>query len=159
MRAGTSVAGKRDRWIPGCFILFFVCLAALEVWFVTLANRSFTGLVTDNAHTVGLAQREAEQRLGWTAAVAFEQGEDLDGRLTLRVRDADGRALVADAVRATAERMSRFPQIQTVRFDRQPGGEYVANLAVPLAGRWFIRIRIERDGQSIRTIEAIDVRP
>lgn len=165
MKERPSVTRMKDRWIPGCFILFFVCLVALEVWFVTLANRSFTGVVTDDAYAIGLnynevlAQREAERRLGWTTAIAFEQGGDLDGRLTLSVRDADGQALVADEVRATAERMSRFPQIQTVRFERQSDGEYRADLAVPLAGRWFIRARIERGGQAIQVIEEVDVRP
>ncbi len=165
MGEGTSVVGRKDRWIPGCFILFFVALALLEVWFVTLANRSFTGVVTDDAYAAGpnhsavLVQREANQHLGWVTTVAFEPGEDLNGRLTLGVRDSDGQVLIADEVRATAERMTRFPQIQTVRFDRRPGGAYVADLAVPLAGRWFIRIRIERDGQAINVIEAVDIRP
>lgn len=165
MTARSSVTVRKDLWIPGCFILFFICLAALEVWFVTLANRSFTGVVTDDAYAVGLnynealARREAERRLGWTTAIHFAQGADLGGKLTLSVRDADGQALVADEVRATAERMSRFPQIQTVAFERQATGEYLANLPVPLAGRWFVRVRIDRGGQTIHVIEAVDVRP
>ncbi len=165
MTERTSVAGRRDLWIPGCFILFFIFLFGLLAWFVTLANRSFTGVVTDNAYAIGLnynevlARREAEQRLGWKTALSFEQGEKLGGRLTLRVRDADGQLLIADEVRATAERMSRFPQIQTVRYDRQPDGDYVADLSVPLAGRWFIRVRVERGGQAIHVIEEVDVRP
>jgi nitrogen fixation protein FixH len=165
MSKGTAVGTRKDLWIPGCFIAFFVCLAALEIWFVTLANRSFTGLVTDEAYTIGvnynevLAQREAERQLGWKTSFTFAQGDGLDGRLTLSVRDAEGTALVADELRATAERMSRFPQIQTVTFERQAGGDYVADLEVPLAGRWFVRARIERGGQSIHAIEEVDIRP
>ncbi len=58
---------RKDLWIPACFILFFVALAGLEAWFVLLANRTFSGEVTDNAYAVGLnynqvlAQREAER--------------------------------------------------------------------------------------------------
>ena len=165
MSKGTAVGTRKDLWIPGCFIAFFVCLAALEIWFVTLANRSFTGLVTDEAYTIGvnynevLAQREAERQLGWATSFVFVQGDGLDGRLTLSIRDADGTVLLADEIRATAERMSRFPQIQTVNFERQTGGDYVADLEVPLAGRWFVRARIERGGQSIHAIEEVDIRP
>jgi hypothetical protein len=35
----------------------------------------------------------------------------------------------------------------------------VADLEVPLAGRWFVRARIERGGQSIHAIEEVDIRP
>jgi nitrogen fixation protein FixH len=165
MSESTAVARRKDLWIPGCFILFFVCLAALEVWFMTLAHRSFTGVVTDDAYSIGLneeelaAQREAARRLGWTAAMAFEQGPGLGGRLTLQLRDAAGQALNADEVRATAERMTRFPQIQAVRFVRQPGGEYLADFSVPLAGRWFVRVRLARGGQSLQVIDEVHVRP
>lgn len=156
---------RRDLWIPGCFIAFFVCLAALEIWFVTLANRTFTGLVTDDAYSIGvnynavLAQREAERQLGWTASFAFEQGDGLDGKVTLVLSDRSGQPLVADELRATAERMSRFPQIQTVTFTREREGEYTAPIEVPLAGRWFVRVRIEREGQVMHAIEEVDVRP
>ncbi len=165
MTDAVSAEGRKDRWIPACFVLFFVGLAALEIWFVTLSTRSFTGVVTDDAYNIGLnynavlAQQEAERRLGWTTALAFEQGEGLKGRLTLRVHDANGQPLVADELRATAERMSRFPQIQPVQFKRQAGGEYVADLDVPLAGRWFVRIRLGRGSDTIHLIEEVHVRP
>lgn len=161
-----SPAGERKHlWIPGCFILFFVCLAGLEIWFVTIANRSFTGVVTDDAYAIGLnynevlKRREAERELGWTVTVTFAQGADLGGKLVLRVRDANGQPLVVDELRATAERMSRFPQIQTVSFEPGNAGEYLANLDVPLAGRWFVRARVERGGHAIHVIEEVDVRP
>ena len=76
-----------------CFVLFFVALAGLEAWFVLLANRTFSGVVTDNAYTVGLkyddvlAQREAERKLGWSTDLSFVQQGGLAGRLTLVVTD------------------------------------------------------------------------
>ena len=160
-----SESPRKDLWIPGCFIAFFVCLAALEIWFVTLANKSFTGVVTDDAYSTGLnynamlAQREAERQLGWSASFTFAQGEGLDGQLTLSLRDGEGQHLRASELRATAERMSRFPQIQAVTFSPQAEGEYGARIEVPLAGRWFIRVRIERDGQVMHVIEEVNVRP
>ena len=42
---------------------------------------------------------------------------------------------------------------------RRADGIYEANLAVPLAGRWFIRARITRNGESIHVIDEVDVRP
>lgn len=156
---------RKDLWIPACFILFFVALAGLEAWFVLLANRTFSGEVTDNAYAVGLnynqvlAQREAERKLGWSTKLTFDQQGELAGRLTLAVTDRDGAPLDGPNVRATAERMTRFPQIQTVDFLRQETGVYVADLKVPLAGRWFVRIKVERDGRSVHAIQEVDVLP
>jgi len=156
---------RKDLWIPACFVLFFVGLAGLEAWFVLLANRTFSGLVTDNAYSVGLkyddvlAQREAERKLGWSTDLNFVQQGGLVGRLTLAVTDRDGVPLDGPNVRATAERMTRFPQIQTVNFLRQEAGIYVADLKVPLAGRWFVRLKVEQGGRSVHAIKEVDVLP
>ncbi|WP_430513784.1 FixH family protein [Pannonibacter phragmitetus] len=165
MSESASAGDRRDHWIPACFILFFVFLTGLLTWFVVLANQSFTGVVTDNAYAVGLdyndvlAQREVEKRLGWAATLTFKQGNELGGDLAFIIRDRDGKQVVADEIRATAELMTRFPQIQPVEYVRRPDGVYEAKLSVPLAGRWFIRARVERDGQSIHVIDEVDVQP
>lgn len=165
MSGEASRTDRRDLWIPASFVIFFVFLTALLSWFVVIANRSFTGVVTEDAYAIGLnyndvlALRETEKRLGWTTSLSFRQGDSLGGVLTFSVRDRDGGPLVADEIRATAERMTRFPQIQTVEYARRTDGVYEANLAVPLAGRWFIRARITRNGESIHVIDEVDVRP
>lgn len=157
--------GNRDRWIPGCFIAFFVGLAALEVWFVTIANRTFTGVVTDNAYAVGLnydqvlARQEAERRLGWRTRFRFVQSGEREGRLTLNVSRPDGSSLSDASVRGTAERMTRFPQILAVEFAQQADGDYVADLKVPLAGRWFVKVKVEQADHSIHVIEEVNVLP
>lgn len=161
----TPDARRKDLWIPGCIVLFFVGLISLEVWFVSIANRTFSGLVTDNAYGVGLnyndvlARREAEKRLGWSADLTFRQHSALAGRLTLVVTDAGGTALNHAVVRGTAELMTRFPQIQPIDFVRQPAGDYQAELRVPLAGRWFVRIKVEQNGQAVHAIEEVDILP
>lgn len=166
MRRGEiATAPRKDLWIPACFVLFFVGLAGLEAWFVTLASRTFSGVVTDNAYAIGLnyndvlAQREAEKSLGWSSDLTFEQHSELAGRLTLAVRKTDGTPLTGAVVRATAERMSRFPQIQPVDFTRAPSGDFSAVLKVPLAGRWFIRLKVQEGGQSLHVIQEVDVLP
>lgn len=165
MSDGASCAARKDLWIPASFVLFFVFLTGLLSWFVVIANRSFTGVVTEDAYAIGLnynevlALRETEKRLGWATALSFKQGDGLGGLLTFSVRDRDGQPLVADEIRATAERMTRFPQILTVDYERRDDGVYEADLAVPLAGRWFIRARVTRNGESIHVIDEVDVRP
>lgn len=163
---GTGKARKRDRWIPAAFILFFVALAGLETWFVTIAHLTFSGIVTDNAYAIGLndeaekAARDVERQLGWSSELRFDQERSLAGRLTLAVRAADGSPLPGVTVHATAERMTRFPQILPVVFEESSAaGSYVASFTPPLAGRWFIRTTLSKDGKSIRRISHVTVDP
>ncbi|PWK74055.1 FixH family protein [Aminobacter sp. AP02] len=156
---------RKDLWIPAIFIGFFVFLAGVEAWFVTIAHTTFSGVVTDNAYSIGLAyddvlaQREAERRLGWSSSLQFDRGDGLSGRLTLVARDALGQPLAGLAVHATAERMTRFPQVLPVAFSEISPGRYAAPLAVPLAGRWFIRTKLEKDGAATLSINEVDIDP
>lgn len=158
--------GNWDHWIPRAFIVFFLGLAGLELWFVTLATRTFSGLVTDHAYATGLndtdmiAQRQIEADLGWTADLGFMQHEGrLQGDLTLSLRSRDGNPLIPDEIRATAEKMSRHPQIQAVDFTILSEGLAKAELRVPLAGRWFVRLRIGRGQEAVHLIREIDITP
>ena len=156
---------RKDLWIPAIFIGFFVFLAGVEAWFVTIAHTTFSGVVTDNAYSIGLAyddvlaQREAAKRLGWSSSLQFDRGEGLSGRLTLVAQDAQGKPLTDVTVHATTERMSRFPQILPVAFSEVSPGQYTAQLEVPLAGRWFIRTKLEKDGSAILSINEVDIDP
>lgn len=165
MTKADTGAGRRDHWIPRYFILFFLALIGLEIWFVTIATSTFSGLVTDDAYVTGLnyndtlEQRRLEQQLGWTADVQFVQQGTLQGQLIVKVLDAQGQPLAPDEIRATAERMSRHPQIQAVTFVVKPDGVATADLKVPLAGRWFVRLRIGRGSDAIHVINEIAIDP
>lgn len=156
---------RKDLWIPAIFVGFFVCLAAVEAWFVTIAHITFSGVVTDNAYSTGLAyddvlaRREAEQRLGWSSSLQFDRGNGLSGRLTLVAQEAQGRPLTGATLHATAERMTRFPQILPVVFSEISPGRYVAQLEVPLAGRWFIRTKLEKNDGALHGIKEVDIDP
>lgn len=156
---------RRDLWIPGLFIAFFVCLACLELWFVTIARTTFSGVVTDQAYDIGLnynqviAAREAEARLGWTFGFRFEPTGPLAGRVTLTLADKAGAPVAGAALQASSERMTRFPQMVPAFFREAAPGQYVADINVPLAGRWFVRAKATRDGDTSHVIKEIWVAP
>lgn len=154
-RAGTPPDTRRDRWIPAAFVLFFLALVGLETWFVLLANRSFSGLVTEAA-PAGVPAPSAPD---WDAAVAFAPTGPLAGRLTLALTDASGAPLDPEAIVATAERTTRFPQLVPLVLRPAGPGTYVADLVTPLAGPWAIRIRLAGEGVSGEHLAAIEVMP
>lgn len=158
MSRGSAAPGaRRDLWIPAGFVLFFVALAGLQLWFVLLANRTFTGLVTD--------PRPAAQAHGtpaatdWSARLSFAQTGALAGRLALALVGADGAPLAVDRLTATAERTTRFPQLLPIDFTPAGPGRYEAPLRLPLAGDWAIRLQVTRAGRTSERIETVEVAP
>lgn len=153
----TDAAPRRDLWIPACFVLFFVALAGLQLWFVLLANRSFTGLVTDPRTPA--ASHAPVHDPGWSSRLAFTPTGPLAGRLTLTLREAGGGALEPERLIATAERTTRFPQLLPVDFERRADGAYTADLKLPLAGDWAIRLTLVKGGERVERIEMVEVLP
>lgn len=164
-RTETPAAARRDLWIPALFIAFFIGLAGLETWFVTIARSTFSGVVTDHAYDVGLAynaviaSKEAETRVGWSSTFRFEQSEPLVGRVSLSLTTRDGKPVAGAIIHATAELMSRFPQVLPVAFSETEEGYYAADVHMPLAGRWFVRVKATRDGQTVHRIDEIGISP
>lgn len=151
---------KKDRWIPGLFIAFFVGLACLQIWFVALAQTTFSGMVTDYAQDTPLGREgETKNPGGWKHSIRLEDQDSLRGRLVLVVRNADERPLAGASVQASAERMSRFPQILPLRFQERESGVFEADLTVPLGGSWFVRLDVAAGGTTASWIEEVEVAP
>ncbi|MDD3445652.1 MAG: FixH family protein [Zavarzinia sp.] len=155
---------SRDGWIPWLFVGFFIGLAALEAGFISIAYRSFTGTVTDEPYAIGLdyneiiAAHEADERLGWKLESRFSIAGPLAGTLDFTLRDKNGLPVAAE-VTATAERMTRFPTIAPVDVTERAPGNYHADIALPVAGRWFLRLTIRRGDDHIQRIVDFELEP
>lgn len=156
-RTPAAPQDRRDLWIPAGFVLFFVALAGLQLWFVLLANRTFTGLVTD-PRPVGLAHGTAPAT-DWSARLTFTPTGPLAGTLEVRLTDSDGQPLAPDGLIATAERTTRFPQLVPVRLTPLGAGHFGADLKLPLAGPWAVRLALTQQGRITERIELVEVLP
>jgi nitrogen fixation protein FixH len=158
MTAPDAPAGPRDRWIPAAFILFFVGLAAIEAWFIVLAESSFSGLVTERP-ALATDAALAATGTGLRANVRFEQTDWLAGRLTISIADGHGARVPAEGLRITAERLTRFPQRLPVRVVESSAGLFTAEIRLPLAGPWTIRSAVSMNGETIEQFDSIEVTP
>lgn len=155
---------KNDRWIPWAFVGFFVILAVVQGSFVTLAIRTFPGLVTDRPYATGLSynqvlkEQAAEAALGWQVETVFAADGPLSGHLTLTIHDAQGRPLDV-AVEAQAERMTRFPQVVTLMPNADGPGHMTLPLHLPVAGRWFVRLTLRNGDHHLQRIVEVEVWP
>lgn len=155
---------KNDRWIPWAFVGFFVLLFVVQGSFVTLAIRTFPGLVTDRPYATGLSYNEvlkeqtAEAALGWQVETAFTADGPLSGNLTVTVRDAQGQPLDV-SIDAQAERMTRFPQVVTLTATAAGPGRMTLPMRLPVAGRWFVRLTLRQGDHRMQRIVEVEVWP
>lgn len=125
---------------------FFAVVVGLDVWFATLAYRTFPGQVSDTPYEDGvafnrrLAREAAQARLGWKAAAAADPG-----RVRVEMRDAAGAPLSGLAVTGRLERPATEAGRITLAFRQTGPGRYEA--AVPgAAGAWDLSFRAASDG-------------
>lgn len=130
---------------------FFALIVGLDVWFATLAYRTFPGQVSDTPYEDGvaynrrLAQEAAQASLGWQAAAAADPG-----RVRLELRDASGAPLSGLTVTGRLERPATEAGRITLAFREAGPGRYEA--AVPgAAGAWDLSFRAAAD--EVRDLE------
>lgn len=135
-------------------VVFFGAVIAVNVAFAVAAVRSFPGEDVRRSYLQGLAyndtlaDRRAQEALGWQAAAAFRTAEDGGAVLEVVLRTSDGAPLDGAEVNGDLRRAA------TARFDREfaltpiGGGRYAVDLGVLETGRWLLRARAAdaRDG-------------
>jgi nitrogen fixation protein FixH len=133
---------------------FFGIVIAVNLVMARYAVGTFGGTVVDNSYVASqkfngwLAAADKENRLGW--AVAANLNPDRHVVVTVA---KDAVALSDVTVTATAHHpLGKMPE-QALRFSPTPDGRYVSETALP-AGRWQIRLMVQRGDNQVRRIEA-----
>jgi nitrogen fixation protein FixH len=134
---------------------FFWIVIAVNIYMAKVAVGSFGGTVVDNSYVASqnynkwLAEADKEAKLGWT--VKAERG--MPGRVRLAIAD-NGAAGLNFTATATAEHpLGRAPERQ-LQFVSQGDGSYLSQETLP-AGRWLLRIEVQRAGDRYRTVADI----
>ena len=140
-RASEGAAPARGWTLTGWHVLavvvgFFAIVISLDVWFMTLAYRTFPGQVSDTPYEDGvafnrrIARQEAQARLGWTAAAAAGPG-----KARVEMRDASGAPLRGLALTGRLERPATEAGRTELRFTETAPGRYEAPVA-NASGAW-----------------------
>ena len=156
---------RKSLWIPWSFVGFFLVVVIVNGIMVSFALTTFNGLSTDGAFDRGLAynevlaEREAQEALGWRlAAEAEPMGQ---GVIDVRLQAVDGAGLpVTDARVAVAlTRPINDGDDFSVDLSHRGDGLYGALVPVPLYGRWDLRMDIARGGDHLRADMSTYVAP
>jgi nitrogen fixation protein FixH len=151
----------RDRLIPWYIVAFMAVVIAVNGVMVYFATSSYTGLQAEGHYSKGLAYNEviaaerAEQALGWTVRLEFDQTGAMQGRVSAEARDASGEPLDGAIVTAWLVRPTQAGHDLRLALAPETGGIYAAEVRLPLPGQWDIKTQIEHPSGTYRTVRRI----
>jgi nitrogen fixation protein FixH len=136
-----STIRPSDKYIPWLVVLFFLCFMTVDFFMVTMALRTHTGVITEDAYKKGLnynqtinAAREQEA-WGWSHDIRLE-----NNNLTFSLKNKS-LAYITDAnVKVKAIREVQDGHDFEVWMRKSSQGFYEADINFPLTGEWTIRI-------------------
>ncbi len=119
---------------------FFGVIVAVNIVMATFASTSWTGLVVKNSYVASrnfneaIAARRRQDRLGWSG-----EFEILDGRVSYRLKNGDGRPVNANAITLAFKRPAFESDDHDVVLSGAGAGLFVANYR-PADGVWVIEV-------------------
>jgi nitrogen fixation protein FixH len=146
-------------YAPWYFVGFFVLLAIMDGIFVTIATRTHTGVVTDDAYNEGLAYNdtiaavEAQQALGWQNELVYDAGT-----VTFKLSDSASKPIANAAVRAIVARPIEADKIFELALSETAAGQYTAAVDTLDNGQWDIRVFVEWQQQKYQMHERLIIR-
>lgn len=134
--------------VLGAMVAFFGTIIVANAIFITAAVRSFPGESQKKSYVQGLryndvlAERAAQEALGWRAEVVLAERRRTGGEIALRLYGEDGRALENLSVSGELNRPAHDHEDRALRFEDW-GGVYRASVEALAPGAWDLRARAE----------------
>ena len=147
LRPGKPLGG---RTVLFALLGFFAVVVAVNGVFIVYALRTHPGLSDDNAYQAGLAYNrllaevETQRQLGWRAALDNETATT--GRLTLRLSDRHGDAVIAEAATAQLRRPGLEAADREIALVAEGPGLWHLPTADLAPGNWDVHVEVLRAG-------------
>jgi len=132
-------------------IFGLVALAMLlDLGFITLAQKTFSGVYTDNYYQKGVdfdkinRQGIYQDKIGWKSDIMYNEDTR---QVTLRLRDANGAALAGAEVKAKVMRPVTNKFDHLLDMTELSPGLYGAKVDFLENGQWEIRVKAQLDGK------------
>ncbi len=119
---------------------------------IVVGTRVFEGTVTRNPYERGIAWDEERRRredAGLRAAILTGELRRGENDLLVGVYDGEGRPVDDASVEIRVLRPSSSAYDRAYRFARREDGLFRGVVSLPLPGRWFVDVGVERDGRPL----------
>lgn len=156
--------GKSKSKIPYFIVAFFLVFITVDIYYVYLAKRTWTGIVTENSYQKGLDYNETldalkkQKELGWELVTSVEDLGGYNRLIGFTLKDSSGKN-ISDA---KIEVFFKRPVRQGNDFKAQASnidGKYNVRTSFSLPGRWQAQILVSKDDQTYRKVEELYIKP
>lgn len=152
-------------WIPSAFVGFFAVVFLANGIMIWSALGTWRGLQTEspwaeNAPYEGKVDEAASRDgLDWQVGIDVTANGGRNADVAVTLRDAAGKAIEANRVRVGFVRPTDDGYDTMARLMPRGGGVYKANLDLPLAGLWEVRVAAERGDVEVHRRKRVTLTP
>lgn len=163
-RRGNEQEPPRDLWVPWLIVAGFGLVTLVNGILVYFAVSSFTGLQIEGHYQRGLnynealADERAQDALGWTVGIDFQEIGGGRARLSVRAADRVGKPLNDAGVKVRLIRPVEAGHDMDVTLAAAGDGLYAADVELPLRGQWDIQAQIRHPSGNYSTAKRIVAR-
>ena len=162
-----SDQATKERKLTGRHVLIILILSfgivfAVNFYFVYLAVKTYPGEDVKNPYVQGiaynatLAERAAQEGLGWSAQIGLE-GSAGERVVRARLTDKDGEGLAYLTLQAEMRRTISDKEDIDLVFRPVGGGEYVAPVDALAPGKWELRLKVFDDEETAPVFQALKI--
>lgn len=161
---GREPSPSRDSWIPWLFVAGFAIVIPVNGILIYFAVSSFTGLQTEGHYQRGLhynevlADERAQDSLGWTVGIDFQEIDAGRARLSVQATDKAGNPLNGADVTVRLVRPVQAGHDMNLTLAAAGDGLYATDVELPLRGQWDIQARINHPSGTYSTAKRIVAR-
>ena len=155
--------GKQKSKIPYFIVLFFAVFITVDIYYIYLAKKTWTGIVTENSYQKGLDYNETLD--------SIKKQKELGWQLSSKIKNLGGyNRLISFELKDKSENKIRDARIEV--FFKRPiregsdfklqasyvGGKYEVRASFPFPGRWQAQILVNRGDETYRKAEEIFIK-
>ncbi len=144
-------------WLTGFFGLIFATNAA----FITVAVKTFRGEDEQLPYLQGveyndtLAHRALQKKLGWQATISAVRHPDGSVRVSVSLRQSDGKAPPAERLNGELRHPSDEYRDQALRLVSEGGGAYHADLPKVSRGIWDVVLKSDEGDAPFEAVRRV----
>ena len=152
-------------WIPAAFFAFFGVIFLANGIMIWSALGSWRGLETESpwaeyaAYEGEVDTAAAERVQSWQVDIEVTPSANGDTRIAVALRNRNGQAVAAGRVRAGFIRPTDEGYDTMAQLSPTGPGTYAADVTLPLAGLWEVRVVAEHDGAKIQRRKRVNLQP
>ncbi len=141
--------------IPYFFFVFFAVIFAVNIFYIYISKKTWSGVVTEDSYHKGLhynqilSDEKKQKELGWQMKISYKNLGNGTGDLRVFVQNKNHQKISDVEVTAYFRRPTQegFDFSQKLEFKN---GEYVAKINFPLRGQWEFKVNATKAEDSFQ---------